>query len=369
MRATGAAPDLHTDYAAALRLVPNSWVRTGAGLAALAWLAGPLILSDFWVVVLGYAGVAAVGALGLNLLTGYTGQVSLGHAFFLGIGAYVAAQFGGAWDLPLFIWLPACAVVGAAVGAVVGPFALRLRGQYLVVVTLGLVFVGEHIFREWGSVTGGGAGTAVRPQLDLGPVDFGGMSLFGTRFSRQEMLFWLIWGVVGIGVVAAKNLVRTRPGRALQAVRDRDLAAEVIGISLFRYKVGAFAISSAYAAVAGGLYGALQTFVSPTEWSLLLSIQYVAMIIIGGLGTIFGPVLGAVVLTAIPRLLDEISRGRDLPLVSDDAGGPGGIITISNLKQAIFGALIVGFLLFEPRGLAAVWLRFKAYLKTWPFSY
>lgn len=369
MKSRGAAPDLTTSYEQDLRLVPNAWSAAGLILMLVAWVFGPVFLSDFWTVVFGYAGVAAVGAIGLNLLTGFTGQVSLGHAFFLGIGAYVAAQVGMTWSWPLYLWLPAAALVGAAVGGLVGPFALRLRGQYLVVVTLGLIFLGEHLFKEWKSVTGGGSGTAVSPELSLGPLDFSGMELFGTDYSRQQMMFWFIWAIVGVGVLGAKNIVRTRPGRAMQAVRDRDLAAEVIGVSLSRYKIGAFALSSAYAAVAGGLYGSLQGFVSPTEWNLFLSIQYVAMIIIGGLGTIFGAVLGAIVLTALPRLISELSKNADLPGVSGDLGGPDGFISIFSLQQMLFGALIVAFLLIEPRGLAALWLRFKAYLKTWPFTY
>lgn len=364
-----AAPDLHTTYRDTLRLFPNWWKR-GALLVVLgAWALGPFVLSNFWVVVAGFAGVASIGALGLNLLTGYTGQVSLGHAFFLGIGAYVAAELGGDFGLPLLLWLPLAAVIGGVIGGVIGPFALRLRGNYLVIVTLGLIFVGEHLFNEWDSVTGGGGGTPVRPPLDVGPVDFNGMTVLGRDFRREEMMFWLVWGLVAVAALLVANLARTRPGRAMQAVRDRDLAAEIIGVSLFRYKVGAFAISSAFAAVAGSLYGVLLTNVAPTQWSLLLSIQYVAMIIIGGLGTVLGSVLGAVALTAVPRLIEEMSRNQDLPLISGDRGGPEGLLTVFSLNQMIFGLVIIVFLILEPRGLAAVWLRLKAYFKTWPFSY
>jgi branched-chain amino acid transport system permease protein len=160
--------------------------------------------------------------------------------------------------------------------------------------------------------------------------------------------------------------VRTRPGRAMQAVRDRDVAAEVVGVSLARYKVGAFALSSALAALAGGMYGAYQQFVSPDEWSLFLSIQYIAIIIVGGIGTIFGSVLGALFLGGLPALIEEYSDS--LPGVTTGSGDDG-FISVFSLNQAIFGLLIVLFLVFEPRGLAAIWLRIKAYFKTWPFSY
>ena len=218
------------------------------------WLLTPLFLADdFWLSVLNYAGIAAIGAIGLNLLTGYTGQVSLGHAFFIGAGAYTAGQVGGELNLPLLLWLPAAGLLGAAVGALIGPFALRLRGNYLAIVTLGLVFLGEHLFRNLESVTGGNSGTSVTASAAIGPLDFASMSLLGDEYTLNQSWFWLIWGMVGLCALLAKNIVRTRPGRAMQAVRDRDVAAEIIGVELGRYKVGAFALSSALAAMAGAL--------------------------------------------------------------------------------------------------------------------
>lgn len=363
-------PDLHVRHEERLRLLPSTWAKVGVAAWLVAIAAGPFYLSPFQTTVLSYAGVFAIGAVGLSLLTGYTGQISLGHATFLGVGAYVAAWAGAQQELPLFVWLPLAGAAGALVGALVGPFALRLRGNYLVVVTLGLVFVGEHVFREWESVTGGGAGTSISAApLELGPIDFTGMEILGRTFSRGEMVFLLVWGLLALVTLFAKNIIRTRPGRAMQAIRDRDVAAEVIGVSLARYKVGAFALSSAYAGVAGGLYGVVQRFVSPEEWSLFLSIQFIAIIIIGGLGTIFGAILGAVALGVLPRVIEEVSRNTDLPLVSGDLGGPDGLISVFSLNQMIFGALIVLFLVFEPRGIAAAWLRIKAYFRTWPFSY
>ncbi|MGH2847845.1 MAG: branched-chain amino acid ABC transporter permease [Thermoleophilaceae bacterium] len=340
-----------------------------AGLAALiaVWALLPVMVTDdFWLSVLNYAGITAIGAIGLNLLTGYTGQVSLGHAFFLGVGAYAAAQLGGELDLPLVLWLPGAALVGALIGAAVGPFALRLRGNYLVIVTLGLVFLGEHLFRNLDSVTGGNSGTSVVAPVSIGPIDFAELTLLGSGYTLNQGYFWLIWGLVAICALLVKNIVRTRPGRALQAVRDRDLAAEVIGVRLGRYKVGAFAVSSALAAMAGAMYGSYQQFVSPSEWSLFLSIQYIAIIIVGGVGTIFGSVLGALFLGGLPSLIERYSDS--IPGVSTGAGGEG-FISVFSLNQVIFGALIVLFLIFEPRGLAAIWLRVKGYFKSWPFSY
>jgi branched-chain amino acid transport system permease protein len=345
------------------------------GLIALlaAYLTGPAMLSDFQLDVGNRVAVFAIGAIGLNLLTGYTGQVSLGHAFFVGVGAYVCAWGGTQHGWPLWLWLPLAAVVGGIIGGLVGPFALRLRGHYLAIVTLGLLFVGEYVFNNWRSLTGGPAGTSITSPLTVGPLDFADLHLGGTVYTRNQSLWFLVYGVLAIVLLLARNLVRTRPGRAMQAVRDGDVAAEIIGIDIRRYKVGAFAVSAGLAALAGGLYAVIQQYVSPEEFSgnrgLFLSIQFIAIIIVGGMGTLYGSVFGAAIVGALPRLLDDLSARVDLPLVSGDKGGANGYLTIFSLNQMLFGLLIVTFLLLEPRGLAAVWQRFKRFAKSWPFSY
>jgi branched-chain amino acid transport system permease protein len=359
--------DLTRRYTEELRLFGSRWARAGLVAMLVLWLATPMFLVDeFWLSILNYAGIAAIGAIGLNLLTGYTGQVSLGHAFFIGAGAYTAGQVGGQLGLPLPVWLAAAGIIGAAVGALIGPFALRLRGNYLAIVTLGLVFLGEHLFRNLEGVTGGNSGTSVTADVTLGPLDFASMDLFGDQYTRNQSWFWLIWGLVLLFALLAKNIVRTRPGRALQAVRDRDIAAEVVGVELGRYKLGAFALSSGLAAIGGALFGAYQQFVSPDEFNLFLSIQYIAIIIVGGVGTIFGSVLGALLLGGLPAVIEQYSDS--IPGVAAEATDDG-FISVFSLNQAIFGLLIVLFLVFEPRGLAAMWLRTKAYFKAWPFSY
>jgi branched-chain amino acid transport system permease protein len=349
-----------------LRLFRTHTARVVAAAALAAGLALPLTLGDFWLSVLCYAGIATIGAIGLNLLVGYTGQVSLGHAFFLGLGAYVAAVIGGELRLPLPLWLAASALAGAVIGALIGPFALRLRGNYLVIVSLGLLIVGQHVFENWDALTGGLTGRSVRASVALGPLDFASLGIGNMRLTRNVGYFYLIWIVAGVLLLAAKNIVRTRPGRALQAIRDRDLAAEVLGISVFRYKVASFALSSAYAAMAGALYASYARYVSPLDWSLFLSIQYIAMIIVGGAGTMLGSVLGALFLTVVPRLVESLSEM--LPFVSRSAGSAGGI-TVFGLNQLLFGVLIIVFLIFEPRGLAEIWRRTKTYFTMWPFSY
>jgi branched-chain amino acid transport system permease protein len=374
VRRTGPARTLVTRTQDELRLLGRSRLYQLGLVALLAlYLAGPAMLSEFQLDVGNRVAVFAIGAIGLNLLTGYTGQVSLGHAFFVGVGAYVCAWAGTQHGWPLWVWLPLAAIVGGVIGGLVGPFALRLRGHYLAIVTLGLLFVGEYVFNNWRSLTGGPAGASITSPLSIGPLDFADLHIGATVYTRNQSLWFLVFGVLGIVLVLARNLVRTRPGRAMQAVRDGDVAAEIIGVDIRRYKVGAFALSAALAALAGGLYAVIQQYVSPEEFSgnrgLFLSIQFIAIIIVGGMGTLYGSVLGAAVVGALPRLLDDLSVRTDLPLVSGDKGGADGYLTIFSLNQMLFGLLIVAFLLLEPRGLAAIWQRVKRFFQSWPFSY
>ena len=366
--------NLTLDYSDDLRLFPTRQSQLAIAAAVVVLFAFPVVVEnltifgqggDFWLSVLDYAGITAIGAIGLNLLTGYTGQVSLGHAFFVGVGAYSAVFIGGHHNLPMPVWLLGAAVVGGLVGGIIGPFALRLRGNYLAVISLGLVYLGLHIFNNWTSITGGNNGVTVTAEAKIGPLDFRNLTILGRTYSKNQSFFWLIWFLVALCALLGKNLVRSRPGRAMQAVRDRDVAAEVIGVSLARYKVGAFVVSSALAAVAGALLAVYQQYVNPDSWGLVLSIQFITIIIVGGVGTIFGSILGAIFIGGVPQVINAFKG--DIPFVAKGASGSG--ITVFQLNQIIYGLLIIVFLVLEPRGLAAVWLRIKAYFKSWPFSY
>ena len=365
MTATTANRTMVRHYGDEIRLFRSLQSRAAiVGLLVL-FAVVPLQMSDFQNTVADYAGIAAIGALGLNLLVGFTGQISLGHAFFIGTGSYTAAYLGSQHGLPIFVWLPAAALIGALIGLVIGPAALRLRGNYLAIITLGLVFLGQHIFENWTSVTGGLNGTSVSAPVKVGPIDFASLTVLGRSMTRNQGFFYLIWLLVGVVALTTKNLTRSRAGRAMQAVRDRDTAAEVAGVHLARTKVLAFVLSSSLAAMAGGLYGAYQQFVNPDEFSLFMSIQYIAIIVVGGVATTFGPVIGALFITAVPRVVEAFSGS--IPGVTTNPGGHG--ISVFALNQMIFGLLIIGFLVMEPRGLAALWLRIKAYFMAWPFSY
>ncbi len=364
-------PLMKVKYADDLKLWPTWGKRLGLILLLVVVVLVPLyVKDDFWLNLLVNAGIFAIAAIGLNLLTGYAGQVSLGHAFFIGLGSYTVVWFADPtrWNWPLWAWLPMAALIGAAVGAAVGPFALRLRGQYLVIVTLGLVVVGQYLFRNAEFITGGNNAridTEGSNLTKLGPIDFADLEIFGFVFKRQAGFVYLAWILVLVAALLAKNLVRTRAGRAMQAIRDRDVAAEVIGVSLSRYKIGAFAVSSAMTAAAGGLLAAYTRFVAVDSLDIFLSIQFLAIIIVGGVGTIYGAVLGAVALNAIPEFISRFSDS--IPFVATSATESG--ITVFALNQAIFGVLIIVFLVLFPRGLAALWERTKAYFKTWPFRY
>lgn len=340
--------------AAELRLTRNWWSRLALVIVFVGAIALPLLLSDsFWISVLTFAGISAIAAIGLNLLTGYAGELSLGHAFFVGVGAYAAVFFGSKHGQPLLVWLLAVAVVGALAGALLAPVALRIRGVYFVVVTIGLVFFGIYLFNNWNSLTGGPGGTSAVVPLSIGPLDFGGLEIGGHTFSRPQSLTVLIWLFVALALLVVKNISRSRAGRAMQATRDNDLAAEVVGISLFRVKAGAFIVSSILAAVAGGLLAAVIQYVEPDQFNLELSLSYLSILIVGGVASTFGPVLGALVVGALPELLSRF--GGSVPLVksnTDFSGGWG--LSTAQFTVFSYGILLVIFLLLEPRGLVVL---------------
>lgn len=321
-------------------------VRLGAAALVAGYLVVPFRTGDFGLSVLVFAGISAIGALGLNLLSGYTGQVSVGHAFFMAVGAYTAVYFGADREWPLPAWLAVATAAGAGLGALVGPFALRLRGHYLAIVSLGLVFIGLHIWFNFESVTGGTAGVGGQAPARLGPADFNHLEVGPWAFTKQQSWFWLVWGLVAVVAVLVRNLVRSRPGRAMQAIRDREAAAAVLGVAPAHYKVGAFVWSSALAALAGGLYFGFVEYTSPEEWAVHRSIQFIAIVIVGGAATIGGTILGALVLGGLPRLVENVSGS--IPIVTDWG------LSVEELNLMLFGLMLVAFLLFEPAGLAAL---------------
>ncbi len=353
--------------------------------------------------------VFVIAALGLNLLVGVAGQVSLGHAFFMGAGAYAAAFLGGTatstvygHELPIWIWLPGAGVVAALLGIVIAPIAVRLRGLYLAIVTLGLVFIGIHMGNmDWGRRFAGDPGLG----RDFPPIEFAlwkGQDPIITAAedgrwlwfdaTQAEKTYLVLLAITLVMILAAKNIGRSRTGRALQAIRDRDVAAEVMGIPEFKYKVTAFALSSFFAGIGGALLASLVGKLPAAQWNLFLSVEFVAILLIGGVGTVSGTVLGTIFVVLGPRLIEEVTRwldrqtGSEGPLsvvadvvltegagdfgpVSTATQSPGWPMNVFDWNVVIYGVLIVVFLIFEPLGLYGIWLNIKSYFQRWPFSY
>jgi branched-chain amino acid transport system permease protein len=363
-------PLLHTSYRSDMALLNTRTKRNAVIVLVLVGLSLPMLLPDPDLTMLARGSVYAIGAIGLMLLTGFAGQISLGHAFFAGIGFYTAAVVAGDPDDPrrwglgiteIVVWLPAAGLAAAAVGALVAPLATRLRGLYLAIVTLGLVFVGEHLFEQWRTVTGGPSSGRPPP-----PVTVLGYRLDadGGAFTKQQQLFWLMLVLLVIFALAARNLARSDIGRAFTAIRDRDIAAGVIGVNLFKQKTVAFAISSFYAGCAGALFYTTFLNVNPSEFDLFLSVLFIVMVLIGGVGTISGAIAGAFLIAVLPRLTQELAAV--LPFVSTS---PTDIPNASHMQLVLYGLLIIGFLLFEPRGLFGIWARVRNWWKSFPFSY
>lgn len=319
-----------------------------------------LFASDQWLSVANYAMLAAIAALSLNVLSGYTGQISLGITFFMAIGAYTAVWLGGDSSTTFFInaqrvhalglgmsfliWLPASGITAAIAGALIGPTALRLKGFYLGIVTLALIFIGQHIFVNTVRLTGGPSGRTF-PSPAFGAFDFSQQNtIVGVAVTSNQEYFVLILVVLIIFAVFVANVVRSRVGRAFQAVRDNETGAAIMGVNLLQAKMGAFILSSFIAGVAGALFAAYNSYVRPDYWGLTLSIQYVAAIIVGGIASIWGSILGAVFVFALPQLIDLLS-----PQQNSISPGLFGIAT-GDLNAAIYGLLIIIFLLFEPFG-------------------
>ncbi len=320
----------------------------------LGGLLGALDIGRYGMGLLIQIGFLGIAALGLNILVGFTGQISIGHAAFFGVGA-----FASAWlhehGVPVFLAMPLAGLLTAAVGLVFGLPATRLKGLYLAIATLAAQFIIEDFFARAQWFTGGVAGRMTEPP-----------SLPGIRFDGEEAYFYVVLGAVVIMFAAAANLMRTRDGRALVAVRDHYLSAEMMGINLAYYRTLSFGIASFYAGVAGALYAHHLQFVSVEAFNILFSIQFLGMVIIGGLGSISGSLMGAAFMVALPELVqagaDALANG---PL--DHALKLGA--NISFLREMVIGATIVLFLIFEPDGLAHRWRLIKAYWKLYPYSH
>ncbi len=413
-------PNLYISYESESQLMPTTTKKVLLGLFLLVLVLMPFDLpvidqipfvrflgENVWLRLINRTMCFAIAALGLNILMGLAGQISIGHTFFGGVGAYTAVLVGGKgsanlWGggLPMWLWLPAAGVVAAVVGIAVAPAAVRVRGLYLGIVTLGLIFIGLHLSRVFPEIAGPGALGRKWPRMELRlwkeeePIlDFsrdGHWFWFDINKNQKTYLFLLV--VLILMAWMAANLARSRTGRALQAIRDRDVAAEIMGVPEYRYKTTAFAISSFYAGIGGALFASLSVQLPPEQWGLIGAVNFIAALLIGGMGRVSGVLMGSFFVMTSHRFVEEIvdwmkhqveEEGTFSALFDffiSTGRGDGGVVSVmetalgyplpvSALDDIIFGLLIIFFLLFEPQGLYGIWIKIRNYWKGWPFSY
>jgi len=340
-----------TSYRSDMKIFRTPYARLRVFVLIALVLLAPFLVSNYVIGLLTLCAIASIGAIGLNILTGFTGQISIGVGAFLGVGGYTSAILTTTLGLSFWIALPVAGIMTAIIGSLFGIPSLRLKGLYLAIATLAAQVVILFVISRWTSLTGGTAGMVLsRPAIG----DF--------AFSTNRSYYYLTVVILLLTVLYTTNLIRTRTGRAFLAVRDRDVAAQIMGINLFSYKVLAFAISSFFVGIAGALLAHFTMIVSPELYSTHVSIEYLAMILVGGLGSVFGSILGAVFITLLPVFLDSLADIANAYI-------PGFNSIIQAFRQFVFGLVIIAFLIFEPGGLVHIWNNIKTYFRLWPFSH
>ncbi len=313
----------------------------------------PFICSSYWLYILNTIGIYAIAAIGLNLLIGYTGLISLGHGAFFGVGAYAAAILTTRAGIPFLAALPLAGVITAGVGMIFGIPSIRLKHLYLTIATLAGQFIIEYVLVQWEGLTGGAEGIPVS-----------NTSVFGIGFNSDRSFYYLIFCSFIFLTWVMVNVLRTRFGRAFIAVRDNDRAAEGMGIPIFKYKLLSFGISSFYAGYAGALFAGYMMAITPEPFNMFLSIEFIAMIIIGGLGSVSGAVFGTVFIVSLSEVLSIVTE-----FLMNVGPTTGFAVTIAPLREFVFGLSIVLFIIFEPKGLAEIWRIVRSSFRLWPFSY
>ena len=314
------------------------------GCLMLMLLACPWLLAEYWLAQLTFVLIYGIVGLGLMLLAGFTGQFSIGHAAFLGVGAYTQAVCtqAGLSFVPALV----CAMgLSAAVGVVVGLPALRVKGIYLGIATLSFGFIVEEVLARWESMTGGNAGIHIKAP-----------NLWGQEVSSDQGFYYLCLLLAVASTLGVLNLLRSPTGRAFVAIRDSEISAQSMGIHLAYYKTLSFAISAALEGLGGALYGHKMQFISPDQFSVLQSIDLLLMIVVGGLGSVHGAFLGALFLIVLPQLIS----------LSKDAL-PDAIGLAPGLQSLVYGVVLIAFVLFEPMGIHGRWLKVRTYFQVFPF--
>ena len=339
-----------TDHAQDLALIQTRTERVALAALLVALVAFPFLASPFLLDLAAQVLLASVGALALMLLTGYAGQVSLGHAGLLAAGAFTVGILFKEVQAPFWITLPSSALVGALLGVVFGLPSLRLRGLYLAVSTLALHFLVVYVGAEYETKRGFSTGIVVDPP-----------TIVRKAITDGRAWYFIMLAAAAGTLLLCLNLLRSKTGRAWAAIRAKETVAEALGIGVAAHKLLAFVGSSAVTAVAGALFAYYRGFVSVEAFSLFLSIQYVAMIIVGGMGSLLGAVLGAIFVTLFPYVIEAALR--TLPGAQRYAG------MLFAVNYAAFGGVMILFLVFEPLGLVGIWRRVQTYFLLWPFKH
>ncbi|NCF69811.1 MAG: branched-chain amino acid ABC transporter permease [Chloroflexi bacterium] len=340
----------HSTYKEDMKLRPTPFMRLRLVVVLVAVVVFPFFANNYQLTLANQVGIAAIGAIGLNILTGFTGQISLGQGAFMAVGAYGSGLLVTRLGMPWWLTIPVAALIAAAVGAFFGLPSLRLKGLYLAIATL----AAQQII-SWAIIRSpltGGVEALVVPSP----------TLFGVRINSDPNFYWIILFFLILTIFFAVNLFRTKIGRAFIAIRDQDIAAEVMGVNIFRYKVTAFAISSFIAGMSGALLAQYRGIVNYERFTIETSITFLAMIIVGGLGSVSGSIYGAILITLLPAILSNLGSalGASIPQMAT---------LIPFIQKGAFGIIIILFLIFEPEGLAKIWRDIKDYFRLWPFSY
>ncbi|MBM4312500.1 MAG: branched-chain amino acid ABC transporter permease [Deltaproteobacteria bacterium] len=355
--------DMKRDYYEDIRLFDSGVVLFWTIVLMVTLFTFPLYAPNYYVYLLNIIMVHIILAVGLNILVGSTGQISLGHAGFFAIGAYGTALLMAKLNIPFVFAIVIAAFIAAFFGFILGLPALRLEGPYLAIASLGFGLTIMHII---GGVDlfGGRMGIKV-PPLDLGIKQLGIAWVLKTDFQK----YYLTLIITVCMVIGARNILKTRVGRSFVAIRDSDIAAEVIGVNLTIYKTLAFAVSAFYAGIAGGLFGFILGFFDPFTFNMILSIIFLVMVVVGGLGTVSGGIMGACLITYLQYdLLKNIVEvpyfGPFMVAISERWFTTVGL---ENFSSMAIGLIMIGIIIFEPLGMFGIWIRMKKYWMTWPF--
>ncbi|QDM22982.1 branched-chain amino acid ABC transporter permease [Tardiphaga sp. vice154] len=349
------AGDYRTTYAADTTIFPTRASRNAAILGIVAICFAPLLFNEYWLSVLIQIGIYGIAALGLNILVGFTGQISIGHAAFFLLGAFTSAYISNKFPVPVFFSIPLAGIVTAIIGLIFGLPAARLKGLYLVIATLAAQYILLDFFSRAEWFSGGSVPAMANP-----------FSIFGYTLRGDRQYFYVVLAYLVASYLLVTNLMRSRDGRALVAIRDHYLSAEIMGINLTKYRTLSFGLAAFFAGIAGALYAHYQLVVSNEGFGIERSILFLAMVIIGGTGSIMGTLMGTAFVVLLPESMEWIAAemkggaiDRALQLNNN----------ITFLREIAIGLIIIAFLIFEPDGLAHRWRQIKTYWKLYPFSH